>query len=193
MRYFFLIGTLFLLLNSCSQTSNSEIEPILLKCLIQSYQNKQVDINKELDKLKDYLIENGSLKSSSGQSYYDFFNQIVELNDIPVSLDDDKFEGIYKLTPDEFYTVDCLEQLKSIDSTIILKSRYYQMTVAIQKASANGATPSKIASAITSVLTPSDFEETYYRDIALLTIAFASDSDKGLFTQLKSKDNIDYT
>ena len=184
MKHFFLIATLLLLLTSCGQPSNSEIEPILLKCLIQSYQNKQIDINSELDKLEDYLIENGSLKSSSGQSYYDFYNQIVELDDIPVTLDYDKFENIYKLTPSEFYQVDCLEQLKGIDTTAFKKTKYYQMTVAIQKATVNGATPSKIASAIISVLNLSDFEEAYYRDIALLTIAYTSNADTGIRRQL---------
>lgn len=180
MKQLIIIVTLFLSLSSCGQSRDKDIESILHGCLTHSYKNQGVDINSELAKLEDYLIEDGSLKSSSGQSYYDFFNQIVEHNDINTTVDNKKFDGVYKLTPSEFYSVDCLEQIKSIDTTAFKKSKYYQMTVEIQKASLNGVTPSRIARAILSVLDPSDFEKPYYRDIALLTIAYTSNTDTGL-------------
>jgi biopolymer transport protein ExbD len=174
MNKLILILILFLSLNSCGQTNENEIDSILLDCLNRSYSEKQVDINKELDKIEYYLIENKILKSSSGQSYFDFYKQIIRLNDIPASLDYERFQNIYKLSPNQFYSVKCLEELKQLDSTKISNSKYYEITIAIQKATQDEVSPSKIAKAITNVLKPSDFDKPYYRAIALLTIAFTS-------------------
>src|SRR5690554_7564561 len=76
MRHIIPIALLFLSFSSCGQTKNNEIESILLDCLTKSYGEQQVDINKELDLLEKYLIESKSLKSSSGQSYFDFYKEI---------------------------------------------------------------------------------------------------------------------
>lgn len=191
MRQIALILTLFLSFSSCGQTKNNEIESILHDCLVKSYKEQQVNINQELDELEKYLISSKSLKSSAGQSYFDFYKEIAELNDIPATLDYDRFENIYKLTPNEFYSADCLDKLKRLDSTTIANSKYSQMTFAIQNAAQNEVSPSSIAKAITSVLKPSDFDKQYYRAVALLTIAYTANSDVGLQRQLKTKDNED--
>jgi hypothetical protein len=191
MKHIMLIALIFLSFNSSGQTKNNEIETILLDCLTESYQDQKVDINKELDKLENYLIENESLKSSLGQSYFDFYSEIVKLNDFQATLDYNRFENIYKLKPSEFYKVDCLEKLISIDSAIIANSKYYQMTVAIRKAAADEVSPSNFARAITSVLSPSDFDKPYYRAVALLAIAYTANPDIGLEKQLRMTDNED--
>lgn len=193
MRHIIPIALLFLSFSSCGQTKNNEIESILLDCLTKSYGEQQVNINKELDLLEKYLIESKSLKSSSGQSYFDFYQEIVRLNDIPATLDYDRFDNIYKLTPTQFYSADCLEELKRLDSTAIANSKYHQMTVAIQQAADDEVSPSNIAKAITSVLTPSDFEKPYYRAVALLTIAYTANTEIGLERQLITVDNEDFS
>jgi biopolymer transport protein ExbD len=193
MKHIIPIALLFLSFSSCGQTKNNEIESILLGCLTKSYEEQQVDINKELDLLEKYLIESKSLKSSSGQSYFDFYQEIVRLNDIPATLDYDRFDNIYKLTPNQFYSTDCLEELKRLDSTAIANSKYNQMTVAIQQAADDEVSPSNIAKAITSVLTPSDFDKPYYRAVALLTIAYTANTEIGLERQLITVDNEDFS
>jgi hypothetical protein len=160
------ITVLFFIFNSCNETKDNEIESILLDCLTKSYQEQQVDIRKELDELEKYLIESESLKSSSGQSFYDFYKEIEQLNDVPTTVDSKMFENIFKLTPNEFYAVECLGRLKDVDSTSLVKSKYYQMTITMQEAESNQATLSKTANVITSILSPSDFEHPYYRAIA---------------------------
>ena len=193
MKKIALILTLFLSLSSFGQTNETEIESILLDCLIRCYKEQQVNINHELDDLEKYLINSKSLKSSSGQSYFDFYNEIVNLNEIPVTLDYNRFENIYKLTPNEFYSVDCLEQLKQLDSTTIANSKYSQMTMAIQNTSQGEISPSSIVKVITSVLSPFDFDKPYYRAVALLTIAYTSYPDIGLERKLNHNDRKDHT
>jgi biopolymer transport protein ExbD len=193
MKQLILIGILFLSISSCGQTKKTELEEILLDCLNQSYGEQQVDINNELDEHEAYLIESKSLESTTGQSYFDFYKQVVRLNDIPATLDYGRFENIYKLTPNQFYSIDCLEELKQLDSTTIANSKYNQMTVAVQKAASDEVSPSKIAKAITSVLSPSDFDTPYYRAVALLTIAYTANPDNGLERQLTHNDNEDYS
>lgn len=193
MRQIALILTLIIYFSSRGQTKDTEIESILLDCLVKSYRKQQVNINQELDELEKYLITSNSIKSSAGQSYFDFYQEIAELNDIRATLNYDRFENIYKLTPNEFYSIDCLEKLKSLDSSTIADSKYSQMTIAIQNAAQNELSPSSIAKAITSVLTPLDFDKQYYRAVALLTIAYTANSDVGLPRKLKTNDYEDYS
>ena len=91
-----------------------------------------------------------------------------------------RFDNIYKLTPSQFYSTNCLEEIKRIDSTAISNSKYTQITVAIQKAVEEDVSPSNIAKAITNVLNPSDFDIPYYRAIALISIAYTANVDRGL-------------
>jgi len=192
MKHLTLIALFFLtLFTACGQVEENEIEAILFDCLIESYNQQGVDLQLELDSLESYLIENESLTSSSGQSYSDFYQQIVELDDIPATLDYDKFENIYAINPSQYYSTDCLEKLNTIDSTELANSKHIRMHLAIEKASVNGVSPSAIASAITGVLGPTDFDHPYYRATALLTIAHTctgTDNLKQLEQPIPGKD-----
>src|SRR5690606_32521971 len=63
----------------------------------------------------------------------------------------------------------------------------------LKKASSQEMTPSNIAGAITAVLSPDDFDHPYYRAIALVSIAYISDTDQGLFRKLKPIEKADYS
>lgn len=107
------------------QIKNNEIETILLNFLTESYENQQVKISEELERLEKYLIESKYLKSSSGQSYYDFLNEVAEKHDKMVLLDDTKFKNICKLKPNEFYGKDCLTKLKAGNPSVTANSTVY--------------------------------------------------------------------
>lgn len=177
MKLLFLIGFLFLF--SSNQTENGEVESILYDCLIQRYQDEGVDVLKELDRLEDYLIEKEFLASSSGKAYHDFYKKVGETNRIPSQLDYKQFEGLYKIMPNDFYTKECLEQIEELDSTVVVNSKQYQMTTAMSELSGSDLGPGKVAKATISVLNPADFDSPYFRALALLTIAYTSDSDTG--------------
>ena len=183
---FFLITLLFLstALLSCTQ-ENDEIEDVLLYCLRTSYKSKQVDLQGELSEFEKYLVDKGILKSTSGQSYYDFCKQVAELNDFPGEIDVVRFDNLYKVRPDEYYNPECLKGLIKIDSSGMISSKYFQMTVKMQEVASTGdVSPFGMANTIISVLSPSDFEKPYYRAIALLTILNTSDIETGLLRTL---------
>lgn len=190
-----IITILFLTLAMFSYGQEKDkIENVLLDCLLTSYNEIQVDLNKELNELEKYLVDKGTLKSTAGQSYYDFYKQVVELNDISGNLDVDIFDNLYKLRPDEYYSAECLQELTKIDSAKITNSKYFQMTMKMQEVALTGeVSPSTVADAITSVLTPSDFDKPYYRAIALLTIANTSNIETGLVRTLKPDNSVDYS
>jgi hypothetical protein len=185
---FFITGLI-----SCVQ-ENDRIETILLDCLESSYNEIEVDLNRELDILEKYLIDKGALKSSAGQSYYDIYKQVVEINDIPNELDIDKFENLLKLRPNEYYSNICLQSLTEIDSDEIKKSKYYQLTLKMQEfESTEETSPSTVANAIISVLSPADFDKPYYRAMALLTILNISNIETGLVRKMKPVKPVDYS
>ena len=193
MKLIFTILIFLLAFDSFGQENESKIENILMNCLINSYQAKGVDIEDELSKLEKHLIENGDLKSKSGQAFYDFYKKVVSLNDIPTTLNYDKFEAIYKLNPNEYYSNDCLRELTRLDSLEVATSEYFLLNQKIQEVSQQGnISPSKISEAILSVLSPSDFERPYYRASGLLAIAWTSNPETGK-TELIEPKTIDYS
>jgi len=193
MRHITIIVFLLAGLTSCGQKKD-KIETVLLNCLESSYNEIEVELNRELDELEKYLIDKGTLNSSAGQSYYDLYKQVVEINDIPNELNIDKFENLIKLKPNEYYSNICLQSLTKIDSSEITASKYYQLTLKMQEVASKGEiSPSSIANAIISVLTPSDFDNPYYRAIALLTIANTSNIETGLVRKMKPINSVDYS
>ncbi len=180
MKYITVIILLIAGLNVCGQ-KNDNIETVLLNCLENSYNKIGVDIYIELDKLEQYLIEKGFLSSTSGQSYYDFYKQIIAVNHMPSKLETDKLDNLLKLKPDNYYSDICLQRLTKVDSSEIKTSKYYQMVLKMQEISSNERiSSSSVARALTSILTPSDFDKPYYRAIALLTIVNISNIEKTL-------------
>ena len=174
---------------SCGQHTN-QVETILLDCLMESYQSEGVDIKKQLDEFESYLIENGSLASSSGQAYFDFYNKIVELNDLPAITNSEQFEELYKLHPDQYYSLNCLTRITELDSNEIKASKFNDLTLAMQNLKTRtNISPSIVAKEITSVLGPSDFDNPYYRSIALLTIANTGNVGTGILTKLPHSKN----
>ena len=170
--------------SSCGQNAE-RVETILFNCLTESYKSEGVDLENQLNMFELYLIKNGSLESTSGQAYFDFYNKIVEVNDIPVITDFNKFQGLYKLRPDQYYSPECLTRLSLIDSNEIKASKYYDLTLAMQNLKSNtNISPSIVAKEIISVLDASDFDKSYYRSIALLTIANTANIELGLTTKL---------
>jgi hypothetical protein len=193
MKFIFTILIFLLAFNSFGQKNESKIENILMNCLIKSYQAKGVDIEEELAELEKNLLEKGDLKSTSGQAFYDFYKKVVSLNDVPTTLDYDKFEAIYKLNPNEYYSNDCLRELTRLDSSEIVTSKYYLLNQKIQEVSQQGnISPSEISEVILSVLSPSDFEKPYYRASGLLAIAWTSNPETEKI-ELTEPKTIDYS
>ncbi|RIJ45594.1 hypothetical protein D1614_22140 [Maribellus luteus] len=193
MKFIITILIFLLAFNSFGQKNESKIENILMNCLINSYHAQGVDIEIELSKLEKHLIENGDLKSTSGQAFYDFYKKVISSNDIRTTLDYDKFEAIYMLNPNEYYSNDCLRELTKLDSSEVATSKFYLLNQKIQEVSQQGnITPSKISEAILSVLSPSDFEKPYYRASGLLAIAWTSNPETEK-TELIEPKTIDYS
>lgn len=173
---------------------NNKIETVLFDCLTSSFHEIEVDLNKELDEFENYLIDKGILSSSSGQSYYEFYEQVAEINDIKSKIDIDRFHNLIKLRPNEYYSNICLQNMTEIDSVEIIKSKYHQLMLTMQDvASKNEVSPSSVANAIISVLTASDFEKPYYKAIALLTILNTSNIESGLLTKMKPIKSVDFS
>lgn len=190
MKYITII--LFLLngLTSYAQ-EKEEVETILLDCLENSFNEIHIDLNRELEELEQYLIYNGMLNSSSGQSYYEFYKQVVEINNIPNELDIDKFDNLIKLKPNEYYSNSCLQRLTKTDSIDTVNSKYFLMTLKIQEMETTGKTSlSSVAEVITSVLTPSDFDKPYYRTITLLAIVNTSSIETGIKKRLEPENKV---
>ncbi len=171
------IVTLFLgFITIISYGQNKDyIESVLLDCIKNSYNEVQINLNKELNLLEDHLIDLGILKSNTGKSYYNFFMDVAKRNRMPEIKDIDKFTNLNKIGHDEYYSDKCLGELTKIDSVERWNSKYIKLQIKTKAvALTEGVSPTSIATVITSLLTPADFKIPYYRALALLAVAHTS-------------------
>jgi len=166
----------FQVLSSHGQETDT-VESILLHCLTESFEENGIDLDNELDSFETYLIRNSFLGSSDGTSYYQFYQKIIALKDIPAIADPEQFAGLYSLTPDEYYSPECFSKLQALAQQEIEGSKYYSMVMAMQQAVTDSSfSPAVVARAIASVLAAPDFDKPYYRAVALLTISYAANA-----------------
>jgi len=177
MKQKLLAAFVFIIFSAFVQNKNDEIEAILWDCLADRFKENQIDLSKKLENIENHLVALNVLKSSSGQSYFEFLKQVEELNDFPSGLYHEEFENIFKLGPTDLYNARCLEKLKTIDSVIFFSSKYYQLTEAFRQVAYHELSPGSVAKSITSILCPNDFAYPYYRAATLLTIVFVAQLD----------------
>lgn len=135
----------------------------MTNCLIESYKAKDVDIITELKKIENYLIKKGRIESSTSQSYYNLYKKIASCNEYSTTINYEKCKDMFKL---DYY---------KLDTDIILKSKHMILYKQLSEYKKNNITnTSGKAKITTSVLKPCDFDQTYFRYMALLTIAYIS-------------------
>jgi hypothetical protein len=184
MKTIYSLAIFLITLPSFCQSLDEQIESALINCLKDSYSQKGVDIISELDKLEKFLIKNELINGSSGQDYYNFYINVVDKNDIDFTIDKERFEKIYRIQSTNRYPVNCLDTLELIDTSNSDTSKFDLLQKKLHSISTESLNPSLVASSITEIIEPSDFERPYYRAMALLTIAFTSNIETGLSYKL---------
>jgi hypothetical protein len=171
-KYLLLIITLVVFQPVFSQESNQEVEEFLYNCLEESFEKEGVDLNSELDRLEKFLVQNGDLLEASGASYFGYFLEIQLKKDVLLNVPPsaEEFSGLLKLDPGSYYSSDCLEQLRKMNSQSLQGSSYFLMSNALAALNPETITPEEVSKAISGVLEIEDFETPFYRALTLLTI-----------------------
>jgi biopolymer transport protein ExbD len=179
MKNFIVIILLLTFITSCGQSN--DLENTLYNCLKESYEKLDVDIESELERFEKYLVKNKTLESTSGQSYYNFYETIITQNDIKSTIDEEEFSDIFKLDIRYFFIDTCINDYTNIDSSYLVESKIYRLSLKLDSLRLESdLNPSVVAKTILSILQPKDFENPYYKSNALLTIAFISNIETGL-------------
>jgi len=192
-KYLILFITLMIFQPVFSQESNQEVEKFLYNCLEESFEKEGVNLNSELDRLEKFLIQNGDLLEASGDSYFEYFLEIQLKKDVLLTVPPsaEEFSGILKLDPSLYYSSDCLEQLRKMNSQSLQGSSYFMMSKALAALNPETITPEKVSKAISGVLEVEDFETPFYRALTLLTmlnLASAAPFDSQSTSELNSAD-----
>jgi hypothetical protein len=169
-RFLFLFITLILIQPSFAQENDYKVEQFLLDCMEESFAKKDVNLSAELDLFEDYLITKGDLPEATGKAFYDIFLKIQSDNDIQIFIPYSEFPELRSLSPQEFYSDVCLEELRKMNSTDLKGSKYFELSRALSSINREVVTPEKVAAAVSGVLNPADFYNPYYRALTLLTI-----------------------
>ncbi len=171
-KYLFLFITLIIFQPVFSQKLNQEVEKFLYSCLEESFEKEGVDLNFELDRLERFLIHNGDISEASGDSYFRYFLEIQLKKDVLLTMPPsaEEFSGLLKLDPGSYYSSDCLEQLRKMNSQSLQGSSYFLMSKALAALNPATITPEEVSKAISGVLEVVDFETPFYRALTLLTM-----------------------
>lgn len=173
-----------LICSSCSNSAHS-VERTLLECLSDGFEKEGVDLHSEISALESHLIDDGVLESNSGESYRELFVSIAEIGDIPSVMASGSFEGLYGVNPEVYYSGDCTGMIAKLDAAEIRNSKPHGLRIAFE--SVDSSTTANVAKAIISVLDASDFENPYYRSLALLTILNLGRSERGILREMPHK------
>jgi len=150
-------------------------EQSVCDCIEQKFDSIGIDINSELLKFEEYLIEKGQLKDSSGKSYYKIFQETAKNGSIPICAD----YPIDGLTIKNFALYSrCFHGLKNneqlLDSDSKLNALYEAFT---NLANRGNFYASSIAKEITKILKPKEFEKDIYRFYALHTFYYSANTN----------------
>lgn len=120
-RYLFLFITLIIIQPIFSEEANQDVEKFLYNCLEESFEKESVDLESELDRLEKFFIQNEDLSDASGDSYFEYLLKIQLKKDILLAVPppaEDFFE-LLKLDPGSYYSSDCLEKLRQMNSQVL--------------------------------------------------------------------------
>ena len=171
---------LLLALIGCSN-QEYKFEKQLFEGLASSLESEGLDIRKELYLFENQLIENGILKDNSGNSYYDICKQIEFYNDINCSFDYSFLDTITIRWYSDFlnFMKNKETYLRNFEingnSKAYKKSKQYTLSLALDSL-VGDVYPRTVARVITSILSPKDFEQDYYKMMLLLMIVMQQEN-----------------
>lgn len=169
-RLLYLLITLIIIQPAFSQENDYQVEQFLFDCMQESFAKKDVNLIAELDRFENYLITKGDLKEATGKAFFDIFLEIQSDNDVLIFIPYSEFSELRSVSPQEFYSDICLEDLRKMNSSDLKGSKYFEMSRALSSINREMVTPEKVAEAVSGVLVPTDFDNSYYRALTLLTV-----------------------
>ena len=165
----------------CRCKPKKTIEDKFMECIEATYRHKGVNLRAKLDSLEKFLIQQKVLKSTSGQSYFDFVNEIEAYGEIPYKQNYDVMYDYFEkanLSQLELgsnqYSVACGKQLLQTDYEDLTNSKLFRLQSAIEeieKTSSYGLTPTTIAFEMKYFIKPEGFEHLLYKSLVLRIIA----------------------
>jgi hypothetical protein len=182
--------TIFLQIIFSCPTKEGKIEKLMYDCIIASYENENIDIEDELKAFEKDLIASGYLESTNGEAYYNLFKRIEEENVISLVINVDKYENIFVLSPRQYYSLECLNNFKKIDSIEIANSKPFMISKEFNQLT--DISLAKVAKVYTNMLSPEDFETKYYKTISLLIFAQLANIESDIERTFPSQKEADF-
>tara|TARA_B100000809_G_C15111948_1_gene520951 strand:- start:1218 stop:2075 length:858 start_codon:yes stop_codon:yes gene_type:complete len=172
------------MLVSCAKNPY-EVEDAFYKCLVNKYAEKNIDLDVELQKFEKYLIGEQILESMSGVAYKMLFNKMIEDNE-SLYVDIERFEKLTKIEPVHLYSNNCLNNL---DSSIIKKSKYYELNDAFKKSTdvLGELMADSLRVISNTIISGIDYEHSFYKARVLLGVLYISQIENIISVNLPDK------
>ncbi|WP_152538650.1 hypothetical protein [Aquimarina macrocephali] len=174
------IFVLLLLLCMMVCTTNAQqqsVEQIGLECIVASYQKKGVDIKAVLEELEDCLVKAGSLKDRTGESYIAFHEKALQVDSIPAHIPENLVLNISRVSYGFHMDSECRKQIASASN---FEQSTFKKLIDLSKEPLpeHNITKAYGIERELSVMKPKDFENPFYKAMALISIVRASKEGK---------------
>jgi len=179
MKLFLFIPVILLLGFTSCKSNTYEVEDALYQCMVDKFAEKNVDLEVELKKFETHLLEEGFLANESGEAYSLLYSKMTGFPPVQITIDYDRFNSLYVVEPYELISENCME---SIDSSVIKKSKVFQLEQELIKYSMNQKTTKfkSVFEVYESVIGVEEYKHPYYKSKVLLTTLYLANIEAGL-------------
>jgi hypothetical protein len=173
---------------SCSH-DNYDIETTRWDCLCEKSDQYNIDLEVELDKFEAYLIDNDIIADGSGDSYYHFFEVLMQTGDFG-SFSGYSFIDSINAKNSEFSFIDAYFECTQLTDTMFTMIEYSDSKVVKIKNAMDSLmnkelfNPKDVGRVFCNILEPSDYEHEYYRLFTMVMISLPNSDVIGLSRKL---------
>ncbi|MFK7787662.1 MAG: hypothetical protein AB8B56_21245 [Crocinitomicaceae bacterium] len=162
------------------QTGEKSIEDNLYQCLVEQYDENDIDLAASLDSIEDHLIQVGILTSRDGQGRINYYQEIIKQGEVHYTPETPIMTSLRNSDVNMGQVIECIKNAQTFDSLKYYSSEFYLKSKKIaDHVEASGATnPVNVSKAILANLTAADFEHPFYRAQLLITMVMTNERNK---------------
>lgn len=121
----FLISIVGMMFSSCE--NYTPIENNLYSCLEEQYYSLGIELEDCLDSIEQELIDQNILLSGSGKAKCDYYQKVINANEIPYIKTFTILEALQSVQNRIDY-LSCVNDISPVDSVLFQNSKYFKLT-----------------------------------------------------------------
>jgi hypothetical protein len=165
---------------ACESTPKMPVEDALYTCWEEEYATRGIDLEKTLDSLESYMVQQHVLFSNSAADRIAYYERVMEIGE-PIPMEQN---GLTSRILKDFVT-NGIPTCNTISPSNYKESKHDEIKKAMEEL--NELSPIHVAQIYLSVLSEEDLAHPFYRAQFILTHTFTFDRPNALIRQLPKR------